>query len=201
LLQPARPAPRAALPWKNTRLSLTHKKVVSIVASTAALLRGYLIRAQDLRAEAIDPAHSRRRTSHGSSKDVRSIYFVREFTDDFEPERKALSVAAKAGGPLVRLKFRDNDCIEAWVPTDLLSLLDRGVQLRRRTFMDNAADFYSTHVAHGDERFSARWHRTAKPGRDRSAGPFQRVTSHHPVPNFRAMQECCRVMRPICGDF
>jgi hypothetical protein len=62
-------------------------------------------------------------------KEVRSIYFVREFTDDFEPERKAFLSRPKLDGLWVRLKFRDEDTIEGVVPNDLLSLLDRGVQI------------------------------------------------------------------------
>lgn len=62
-------------------------------------------------------------------EDVRSVYFVREFTDEFEPERKAFLSRPKLDGLWVRLKFRDGDTIEGVVPNDLLSLLDRGVQI------------------------------------------------------------------------
>ncbi len=62
-------------------------------------------------------------------KDVRSIYFVREFADDFEPERKAFLSRPKLDGLWVRLKFRDEETIEGVVPNDLLSLLDHGVQI------------------------------------------------------------------------
>ena len=62
-------------------------------------------------------------------KDIRSIYFVREFTDDFEPERKAFLSRPKLDGLWVRLKFRDDDRIEGVVPNDLLGLLDHGVQI------------------------------------------------------------------------
>lgn len=62
-------------------------------------------------------------------KDVRSVYFVRDFSNDFEPERKAFLSRPKLDGLWVRLKFRDNDSIEGVVPNDLLSLLDRGVQI------------------------------------------------------------------------
>jgi hypothetical protein len=62
-------------------------------------------------------------------KDVRSIYFVREFADDFEPERKAFLSRPKLDGLWVLLKFRDEETIEGVVPNDLLSLLDRGVQI------------------------------------------------------------------------
>jgi uncharacterized protein DUF6982 len=60
---------------------------------------------------------------------VRSIYFVREFSNDFEPERKAFLSRPKLDGLWVLLKFRDGDTIEGVVPNDLLSLLDRGVQI------------------------------------------------------------------------
>ena len=60
---------------------------------------------------------------------MKSIYFVRDFTENFEPERKAFLSRPKLDGLWVRLKFRDNDSIEGVVPNDLLSLLDRGVQI------------------------------------------------------------------------
>lgn len=60
---------------------------------------------------------------------VRSIYFVREFTDDFEPERKAFLSRPKLDGLWVRLRYSDGDTIEGVVPNDLLSLLDNGIQI------------------------------------------------------------------------
>ncbi len=60
---------------------------------------------------------------------VRCIYFVRDFTEDFEPERKAFFSRPKLDGLWVRLKFRDNDTLEGIVPNNLLDLLDRGVQI------------------------------------------------------------------------
>lgn len=60
---------------------------------------------------------------------VRSIYFVREFSDDFEPERKVFLSRPKLDGLWVRLRFTDNDTLEGVIPNDLLSLLDNGVQL------------------------------------------------------------------------
>ena len=62
-------------------------------------------------------------------KDIRSIYFVREFNDDFEPERKAFLSRPKLDGLWVRLKFRDGGTLEGVVPNDLLTLLDHGVQI------------------------------------------------------------------------
>lgn len=61
--------------------------------------------------------------------DVKCIYFVREFTADFEPVRKAFLSRPKLDGLWVRLRFRDGDSIEGIVPNNLLELLDRGVQI------------------------------------------------------------------------
>lgn len=60
---------------------------------------------------------------------VRSIYFVREFTDDFEPERKAFLSRPKLDGLWVRLRFPDGETLEGVVPNDLLALLDNGLQI------------------------------------------------------------------------
>jgi hypothetical protein len=60
---------------------------------------------------------------------VRSIYFVRDFADDFEPERKAFLSRPKLDGLWVRLRYSDGETIEGVVPNDLLSLLDNGIQI------------------------------------------------------------------------
>ena len=60
---------------------------------------------------------------------VRSIYFVREFSDDFEPERKAFLSRPKLDGLWVKLRYADGDTLEGVVPNDLLSLLDNGLQI------------------------------------------------------------------------
>ena len=113
---------------KSRTPASTHKKVV-VVLTDRKSLRGYL-----------NPSH----LSHSDSADlltqdgehqsipldkVRSIYFVREFTDDFEPERKAFLSRPKLDGLWVRLRYTDNETLEGVVPNDLLSLLDNGVQI------------------------------------------------------------------------
>ena len=60
---------------------------------------------------------------------IRAIYFVREFTDDFEPERKAFLSRPKLDGLWVRLRFPDGETLEGVIPNDLLSLLDNGLQI------------------------------------------------------------------------
>jgi hypothetical protein len=93
------------------------------------VLRGYLNPSKLGEAETLELLTPDGEQRSFSVKDVRSIYFVREFADDFEPERKAFLSRPKLDGLWVRLKFRDEDTIEGVVPNDLLSLLDRGVQI------------------------------------------------------------------------
>ena len=60
---------------------------------------------------------------------IRSIYFVREFSDQFEPHRKAFLSRPKLDGLWVKLQFHDGDMLEGVVPNDLLSLLENGLQI------------------------------------------------------------------------
>jgi hypothetical protein len=106
----------------------THKKVVVLLLDRS-VLRGYLNPGKLGDTDTLDLLTPEGEHRTFAIKDVRSIYFVREFTDNFEPERKAFLSRPKLEGLWVRLKFRDNDCIEGVVPNDLLSLLDRGVQI------------------------------------------------------------------------
>ena len=113
---------------KTRTAASTHKKVVVLLLDRS-VLRGYLNPGKLGDAETIDLLTPEGEHRAVALKDVRGIYFVREFTDDFEPGRKAFLSRPKLEGLWVRLKFRDNDCIEGVVPNDLLSLLDRGVQI------------------------------------------------------------------------
>lgn len=106
----------------------THKKVV-VRFLNRSVLRGYLNPGKLGEADTIELLTPEGEQRNFAAKEVRSIYFVREFADNFEPERKAFLSRPKLDGLWVRLKFRDEDTIEGVVPNDLLSLLDRGVQI------------------------------------------------------------------------
>lgn len=92
-------------------------------------VRGYLNPAKLQGSDALDLLTPDGEHETVPLKDVRSVYFVREFTDSFEPERKAFLSRPKIDGLWVRLKFVDNETIEGVVPNDLLALLDQGVQI------------------------------------------------------------------------
>ncbi|MFI5093215.1 MAG: DUF6982 domain-containing protein [Candidatus Acidiferrales bacterium] len=113
---------------KNRAPASTHKKVVIVLADKKPL-RGYLNPTRLGQADPIDLL-----TPDGEHQEiplarVRSIYFVREFSDDFEPERKAFLSRPKLDGLWVRLRYTDGETIEGVVPNDLLAVLDNGIQI------------------------------------------------------------------------
>jgi hypothetical protein len=61
--------------------------------------------------------------------DIKSVYFVREFAEPFELERKTFLSRPKLDGLWVRLRFRDDDVLEGMVGNNLLDLLDSGAQI------------------------------------------------------------------------
>jgi hypothetical protein len=113
---------------KSRGSASTHKKVVVVFADRTTL-HGYLNPARLQQAEPVELLTTDGTHRPLALKDVRSIYFVRDFGDDYEPERKAFLSRPKLDGLWVRLKFRDNETIEGVITNDLLALLDSGVQI------------------------------------------------------------------------
>jgi len=113
---------------KTRTPSSTHKKVVVLLMDRTAI-RGYLNAATLGRAETIDLLTPEGEHKSIELRDVKSVHFVREFLEPFEPERKTFLSRPKLDGLWVRLRFRDDDVMEGIVSNDLLDLLDTGVQL------------------------------------------------------------------------
>jgi hypothetical protein len=73
-------------------------------------------------------------TTEGAQKpvpmaEIYGVYFVREFGEIFEPERKTFLSRPKLPGLWVRIRHADGgECFEGVIENDLLGLLDRGIQ-------------------------------------------------------------------------
>lgn len=106
----------------------THKKVM-IRSLQGEVLRGFLNPAHLGQDDPLDVLTPDGEHLPLALKTVKTISFVSEFTDDFEPMRKAFFSRPKLDGLWVRLRFRDGDTLEGIVPNNLLELLDRGVQI------------------------------------------------------------------------
>ncbi len=106
----------------------THKKVVLVLADRKTQ-RGYLNPARLGQLDPIDVLTPDGEHLEVPLAKIRSIYFVRDFSDDFEPERKAFLSRPKLDGLWVRLRFNDGETLEGVIPNDLLSLLENGLQI------------------------------------------------------------------------
>jgi hypothetical protein len=113
---------------KKQAAASTLKKVVVLLSDKSAI-NGYLSAARLGQTETFDLLTQDGEHREISLSDVRSVYFVREFTNNYEPERKAFLSRPKLDGLWVRMKFRDNDVLEGVVPNDLLMMLDSGVHI------------------------------------------------------------------------
>jgi hypothetical protein len=105
----------------------THKKVI-VTFSDGTSLQGYInpLRLPD---DPLDVLTTNGEHRQVPLKEIRAVYFVRDFTEDYEPERRAFFSRPKLDGLWVRLKFRDNQTLEGVVSNDLLALLDSGIQI------------------------------------------------------------------------
>jgi hypothetical protein len=113
---------------KKQAASSTLKKVVVVLADSSAV-PGYVNPSKLGKTEAFDLLTQDGEHREVSLDDVRCVYFVREFTANYAPERKAFLSRPKLDGLWVRLKFRDSETLEGVVPNDLLALLDSGVHI------------------------------------------------------------------------
>ncbi len=113
---------------KSRAPASTHKKVVVLLLDRTAV-RGYLNPATLGRSDEIDLLSLDGEQKSIHLDEVKSVYFVREFKDPFEPERKTFLSRPKLDGLWVRLRFKDDDAMEGIVSNNLLDLLDTGVRL------------------------------------------------------------------------
>ena len=113
---------------KSRAPASTQKKVV-LVLEDKRLLRGYLNPTRLGQAAPVDLLTPDGEHQEIPLERVRCIYFVRDFSTDFEPQRKVFLSRPKLDGLWVRLRFQDGETLEGVVPNDLLALLDHGVQI------------------------------------------------------------------------
>jgi hypothetical protein len=113
---------------KNRAPASTHKKVV-VALLDGSTIRGYLPASGLGLASSVDlltPDGEHR--ALGLDK-VRCVYFVREFSETHEPERKSFLSRPKLEGLWLRVRFSDGELIEGIIANDLRDLLENGVQL------------------------------------------------------------------------
>lgn len=113
---------------KSAASTSTHKKVVVLLLDGSSQ-KGYLNPTHLGRSSEVDLLSVSGERRAVALDRVKSIHFVREFTESFELERKTFLSRPKLDGLWVRLRFRDEDSLEGIVPNNLLDFLDAGIQI------------------------------------------------------------------------
>ncbi len=112
---------------KTRAAASTHKKVI-VTFSDRTTLQAY-INPLRLPSDPLDLLTTNGEQRSVPLKEIRAVYFVRDFTADYEPERKAFLSRPKLDGLWVRLTFLDKETLEGVVTNDLLALMDSGMQI------------------------------------------------------------------------
>jgi hypothetical protein len=96
----------------------THKKVV-VRKLDRDSLNGYVAPADFIREGKLEILNTSGNVVSIDLKDIKGIYFVREFGDSDSQARKTFTSRPRTEGLWVRLKFKDNEIIEGMMPNDL----------------------------------------------------------------------------------
>jgi len=96
----------------------THKKVV-VRKLDRDSLNGYVASADFVREGKLEVLNTSGNVVSMDLKDIKGIYFVREFGDSDSLARKTFTSRPRTEGLWVRLKFKDNEVIEGMMPNDL----------------------------------------------------------------------------------
>ena len=99
-------------------MSSTHKKVVVRKADRDSV-NGYVAPSNFVVDGKLELLNTTGNVVAIDLRDIKAVYFVREFSDSDVLTRKTFTTRPRTEGLWVRLKFKDNDVIEGILPNDL----------------------------------------------------------------------------------
>jgi hypothetical protein len=103
----------------------THKKVI-VKKSDRDSINGYVAPANFVVEGKLELLNTTGNVVAIDLKDIKAVYFVREFSDGDVMNRKTFTTRPRTEGLWVRLKFKDNEMIEGMMPNDLAQNPDEG---------------------------------------------------------------------------
>jgi hypothetical protein len=96
----------------------THKKVV-VRKIDRDSLNGFLAPADFVREGKLELLNTSGNVVAIELRDIKVVYFVREFGDAESPSRKTFTTRPRTEGLWVRLRFKDSEVLEGMMPNDL----------------------------------------------------------------------------------
>jgi uncharacterized protein DUF6982 len=103
----------------------THKKVI-VRKMDRDSISGYVTPSNFVREGKLELLNTAGNVVAIDLKDIKGVYFVREFSDSESLTRKTFTSRPRTEGLWVRLKFRDNETLEGMMPNDLLQTTGDG---------------------------------------------------------------------------
>jgi len=99
-------------------MSSTHKKVI-VRKNDRDSINGFVAPANFVVDGKLELLNTSGNVVSIDLEDIKTVYFVREFSDTDLMVRKTFTTRPRTEGLWVRLKFKDNDMIEGILPNDL----------------------------------------------------------------------------------
>jgi hypothetical protein len=104
--------------FRQSLMPSTHKKVV-VRKMDRDSINGYVASADFVREGKLELLNTAGNVVAIDLKDIKVVYFVREFGDADSPSRKTFTTRPRTEGLWVRLRFKDNEVLEGMMPNDL----------------------------------------------------------------------------------
>jgi hypothetical protein len=96
----------------------THKKVV-VRKMDRDTINGHVAPANFVRDGKLELLNTSGNVVAIDLKDIKAVYFVREFSDSEALSRKTFTSRPRTEGLWIKLKFKDNEVLEGMMPNDL----------------------------------------------------------------------------------
>ena len=106
-------------------MSSTHKKVI-VRKLDRDSIQGYVAPANFVVGGKVELLNTSGNVVSIDLKDVKGVFFVRDFDEGDAPARKTFVTRPRTAGLWVRLKFRDNEVLEGLMPSELTQLPAEG---------------------------------------------------------------------------
>jgi Family of unknown function (DUF6982) len=103
----------------------THKKVI-VRKMDRDSISGYVAPANFVHEGKLELLNTAGNVVAIDLKDIKGVYFVREFSDSESLTRKTFTSRPRTEGLWVRLKFKDNEVLEGMMPNDLSQTTGEG---------------------------------------------------------------------------
>jgi len=124
----------------------THKKVI-VRKMDRDSVNGYVAPAEFVREGKLELLNTSGNVVSIELKDIKGVYFVREFGDSDSLARKTFTSRPRTEGLWVRLRFKDNEVMEGMMPNDLGLTLAEGFLLNPPDLRSNTQRIFVPRTA------------------------------------------------------